>query len=148
MIDRQYSSYCFLVSELSIEKKIKYYRQAAYSQSMGFAINISHAHTWQNAFFQGTGWIVPFDLREWNWPEIKSLIWAEKGKLYIIYEKVMWILGILRFKSIHLLFYTFIHMYISNDSNVILKYFHFVFKSTHVEFKTLSTVETLTPKHK
>jgi hypothetical protein len=41
-------------------------------------------------------------------------------------DNVMWILGTLRFKSIHLLFYTFIHMYISNDSNVILKYFHFV----------------------
>ena len=40
MIDRQYSSYCFLVSKLSIEKKIKYSRQAANSQSMGFAINI------------------------------------------------------------------------------------------------------------
>ena len=58
--------------------------------------------------------------------EVKSLIWVQKGKLYIIYENVMCILGILRFKSIHLLFYTFIHMYISNDSNVILKYFHFV----------------------
>jgi hypothetical protein len=61
--------------------------------------------------------------------EFKNLIWAQKGKLYIIYENVMWILGILRFKSIHLLFYTFIdiiHMYISNDSNVILKYFHFL----------------------
>ena len=43
MIDRQYSSYCFLASELSSEKKIKYSRQAANSQSMGFAINISHA---------------------------------------------------------------------------------------------------------
>ena len=43
--------------------------------------------------------------------EVKSLIWAQKGKLYIIYENVMWILGILRFKSIHLLFYTIIHMY-------------------------------------
>ena len=43
MIDRQYSSYCFLVSELLIEKKIKYSRQAAYDQSMGFAIDISHA---------------------------------------------------------------------------------------------------------
>ena len=61
--------------------------------------------------------------------EAKSLIWAQKEKLYIIYENVMWILGILKFKSIYLLFYTFIHiihMYISNDSNVILKYFHFV----------------------
>ena len=61
--------------------------------------------------------------------EVKNLIWAQKGKLYIIYENVMWVLGILRFKSIHLLFYTFIdiiHMYISNDSNVILKYFHFL----------------------
>jgi hypothetical protein len=57
--------------------------------------------------------------------EVKSLIWAQKGKLYIICENVMCILEILRFKSIHLLFYTFlhiIHMYISNDSNVILKY--------------------------
>jgi hypothetical protein len=43
LIDRQYSSYCFLASELPIEKKIKYSRQAAHSQSMGFAINISHA---------------------------------------------------------------------------------------------------------
>ena len=43
MIDRHYSSYCFLASELSIEKKIKYSRQGANSQSMGFAINISHA---------------------------------------------------------------------------------------------------------
>ena len=42
-INRQYSSYCFLASELSIEKKIKYSKQAAYSQSVGFAINISHA---------------------------------------------------------------------------------------------------------
>jgi hypothetical protein len=42
--------------------------------------------------------------------EVKRLIWAQKGKLYIIYENVMWILGILRFKSIHLLFYTFIHI--------------------------------------
>ena len=42
-IDRQYSSYYFLASKLSIEKKIKYSRQVAYSQSMGFAINISHA---------------------------------------------------------------------------------------------------------
>ena len=42
-VDRQYSSYCFLASELSVEKKIKYSRQAANSQSMGFAINISHA---------------------------------------------------------------------------------------------------------
>jgi hypothetical protein len=25
--------------------------------------------------------------------EVKSLIWAQKGKLYIIYEKVMWILA-------------------------------------------------------
>ena len=33
----------YVASELSIEKEIKYSRQAAYSQSMGFAINISHA---------------------------------------------------------------------------------------------------------
>jgi hypothetical protein len=49
MIDRQYSSYCFLASEMSIGKKIKYSRQAAYSQSMGFQsfnhlINISHTN--------------------------------------------------------------------------------------------------------
>jgi hypothetical protein len=42
--------------------------------------------------------------------EVIRLIWAQKGKLYIIYEKIMWILGILRFKSIHLLFYTFIYI--------------------------------------
>jgi hypothetical protein len=33
-INRQYSSYCFLASELSIEKKIRYSKQAAYSQSI------------------------------------------------------------------------------------------------------------------
>jgi hypothetical protein len=43
MIDRHYSSYCFLASELLIEKKNIYSRQAANSQSMGFVINISHA---------------------------------------------------------------------------------------------------------
>ena len=84
--------------------------------------------TWQNAFsrhrMDSSLWFKRMELIE-----DKSLIWEQKGKLYIIYEKVMWILWILRFKSIHLLFYTFIHiihMYISNDSNVILKYFHFV----------------------
>jgi hypothetical protein len=53
--------------------------------------------------------------------EVKSLILAQKGKLYLINENVMWILGILRFKSIHLHFYTFIHiihMYISIDSKL------------------------------
>jgi hypothetical protein len=135
MIDRQYSSHCFLASELSIEKKIKYSRQAAYSQSMGFAINISHAQyrpqtvtcenrnillwsvnhannklcIWQNAFsrhrMDSSLWLKRMEL-----VEVKSLIWAQKGKLYIIYENVMWILGILIFKSIHLLFYIFIYM--------------------------------------
>jgi hypothetical protein len=38
MIDRQYSSYCFLASELSIEKKIKYSRQAAYSSQWGLQL--------------------------------------------------------------------------------------------------------------
>jgi hypothetical protein len=33
----------FLTSELSIEKKIKYFKQAACSQSIVFAINILHA---------------------------------------------------------------------------------------------------------
>ena len=33
MIDSQYSSYCFLSSELSIEKKNEYSRQAAYIAS-------------------------------------------------------------------------------------------------------------------
>ena len=42
-INRQYSSYCFLASEMSIEKKIEYSKQAAYSQPMGFVISISHA---------------------------------------------------------------------------------------------------------
>jgi hypothetical protein len=85
--------------------------------------------TWQNACsrhrMDSSLWFKRMELIE-----VRSLIWAQKGKLYIIYEKVVWILGILRFKSIHLLFYTFIHIihiYISNDSNVILKYFHFVF---------------------
>ena len=81
---------------------------------------IIYAH--DRAHFQGTGWLW---FRRMELIEVKSLIWAQKGKLYIIYKNVMWIFGILRFKSIHLLFYTFIHMYISNDSNVIVKYFHF-----------------------
>ena len=87
---------------------------------------ITYAH--DRTHFQGTGWKELI--------KVKSLIWALKGKLYIIYEKVMWILVILRFKSIHLLFYTFIHimlMYISNDSNVILIYLFYLsfsFKST------------------
>jgi hypothetical protein len=92
-------------------------------------LSVNHANnnlcTWQNAFSRhrmvSSLWFKRMELIE-----VKSLIWAHNGKLYIIYENVMWILGILRFKSIHLLFYTFIHMYISNDSNVILKYFHFV----------------------
>ena len=96
-------------------------------------LSVNHANnnlnTRQNAFsrhrMDSSLWFKRMELIE-----VKSLIWAQKGKLYIIYETVVWILGILRFKSIHLLFYTFIHiihMYITNDSNVILKYFHFVF---------------------
>ena len=104
-------------------------------------LSVNHANnnlcTWQNAFsrhrMDSSLWCKRMELIE-----VKSLIWAQKGKIYIIYEKVMWILGIFRFKSIHLLFYTFlhiIHMYISNDSNVILKFFtlfylSFSFKST------------------
>ena len=92
-------------------------------------LSVNHANnnlcTWQKAFsrhrMDSSLWFKRMELIE-----AKSLIWAQKGRLYIIYENVMWILGILRFKSIHLLFYIFIHMYISNDSNVILKYFHFV----------------------
>jgi hypothetical protein len=68
---------------------------------------IIYAH--DRAHFQGTGWLW---FRRMELIEVKSLIWAQKGKLYIIYKNVMWIFGILRFKSIHLLFYTFIHMYI------------------------------------
>jgi hypothetical protein len=52
--------------------------------------------------------------------EVKSLIWAQKGKLYVIYEKVVCILVILRFKSIHLLFYTFMHMFITEFYDYIL----------------------------
>ena len=73
--------------------------------------------TWQNAFSMHYihkllihhlsigGWFKRMELIE-----VKRLIWAQKGKLYIIHENLMWILGILRFKSIHLLFYTFIHI--------------------------------------
>jgi hypothetical protein len=72
MIDRQYSSYCFLASELSIEKKIKYSRQAAYSQArkqydeycLSIMQTITYAH--DRVHFQGNGWVAPFDLREWN----------------------------------------------------------------------------------
>ena len=99
-------------------------------------LSVNHANnnlcTWQNAFsmhYIHKLLIHHLSIRGWfkrmKLIEVKSLIWAQKEKLYIIYENVMWILGILRFKFIHLLFYTSIHMYISNDSNVILKYFHF-----------------------
>ena len=92
-------------------------------------LSVNHANnnlcTWQNAFsrhwMDSSLWSKRMELIE-----VKSLICAQKGKLYITYENMMWILRILRFKFIHLLFYTFIHMYISNYSNVILKYFHFV----------------------
>ena len=82
--------------------------------------------TWQNAFSRhrmSSLWFKRMELIE-----DKRLIWEQKGKLYIIYEKVMWILWILRFKSIHLLFYILYIciLVVSNDSNVILKYFHFV----------------------
>jgi hypothetical protein len=53
---------------------------------------------------------------------------AQGETLYDLWN-VMWILGIFRFKSINLFFYTcmhIIHMYVSTNSNVILKYFHFV----------------------
>jgi hypothetical protein len=64
---------------------------------------------WQNAFsmyyihkllihhLSIRGWFKRMELIE-----VKSLIWAQKGNLNIIYENVMWILEILRFKSIHL----------------------------------------------
>jgi hypothetical protein len=92
-------------------------------------LSVNHANnnlrTWQNAFsrhrMDSSLWSKRVELIE-----VKSLIWVQKGKLYITYENMMWILRILRFKFIHLLFYTFIHMYISNYGNVILKYFHFV----------------------
>jgi hypothetical protein len=51
-----------------------------------------------------------FSFKRMELIEVKSLIWAQKGKLYIIYENVMWISGILRFKSIHLFFYPFLHI--------------------------------------
>ena len=95
-------------------------------------MSVNHASnnlcTWHSAFsrhrMDSSLWFKRMELIE-----AKSLNWTQRGKLDIIYENVMWILWILRFKSIHLLFYTFrhiIHMYISNDSNVILKYFHFI----------------------
>jgi hypothetical protein len=42
MIDRQYSSYCFLASELSIKKTVKYSRQAANSKSMGLKFFLTY----------------------------------------------------------------------------------------------------------
>jgi hypothetical protein len=107
-------------------------RQFRSYNTIWLILSVNHANnnlcTWQNACSKHR-----VDISLWfkrmELIEVKSLIRAQKGKLYIIYEHVMGILGILRFKSIHLIFYTFIHiihMYISNDSNVILKYFHFV----------------------
>jgi hypothetical protein len=77
-------------------------------------------HDWQTIFIIlfSSFWTVDREQKKYS-----------RQAAYITYENAMWILGILRFKSIQLLFYTFIHiihMYISNDSKVILKYFHFV----------------------
>ena len=104
-------------------------RQFRSEKTIWWIFSVNHANnnlcTWQNAFsrhrMDSSLWFKRMEL-----VEVKSFIWTKKGELYIIYENVMWILGILRFKSIHLLFYTFIHMYISNDGKVILKYFHFI----------------------
>jgi hypothetical protein len=41
---------------------------------------------------------------------------------FSLYENVMWIFGILRFKSIHLLFYTFIHII-----HMYTRYFKWIF---------------------
>ena len=65
-------------------------------------VSVNHANnnlcTWQNAFSMHYihklvihhlsigGWFKRMELIE-----VKSLIWAQKGKLYIIYENVMWI---------------------------------------------------------
>ena len=65
-------------------------------------MSVNHANnnlcTWQNAFSMHYihkllihhlsigGWFKRMELIE-----VKSLIWAQKGKLYIIYENVMWI---------------------------------------------------------
>jgi hypothetical protein len=68
--------------------------------------------------------------------EGKSLIWAQKGKLYIIYENVMWILGILTFKSIHLLFYTFMHWFAESMFFVGV---HWMAFGSHVKFRQLQT---------
>jgi hypothetical protein len=80
MIDRQYSSYCFLASELSIEKKVKYSRQAANSQSMGFVIDISHELKYKNVFEVLKGKGHDFEDRP-NWlPLIRKSQKIKKGK--------------------------------------------------------------------
>jgi hypothetical protein len=107
-------------------------RQFRSYKTIWLILSVNHANnnlcTWQDAFSRHR-----VDISLWfkrmELIEVKSLNRAQKGNLYIIYEHVMGILGNLRFKSIHLLFYTFIHIihiYISNDSNAILKYFQFV----------------------
>jgi hypothetical protein len=90
--------------------------------------------TWQNAFsrhrMDNSLWFKRMELIE-----VKSLIWAQNG---IIYEKVMWILGILRFKSIHLLFNTFIHiihMYISNECMIDRQYSSYCFLASELSFE-------------
>jgi hypothetical protein len=88
MIDRQYSSYCFLASELLCMRNINcnpidWLYAACLEYLIFFSIDSSEARKQYDEYclsimqtityahdrthFQGTGWIVPLDLREWNW---------------------------------------------------------------------------------
>ena len=77
-------------------------RQFRSQKTIWWILSVNHANnnlcTWQNAFSMHYihkplihhlsigGWFKRMELIE-----DKSLIWAQKGKLYIIYENVMWI---------------------------------------------------------
>jgi hypothetical protein len=77
-------------------------RQFRSQKTIWWILSVNHANnnlcTWQNAFSMHYihkplihhlsigGWFKRMELIE-----VKSLIWAQKGKLYIIYENVMWI---------------------------------------------------------
>ena len=113
-VRKQYDEYC-----LSIMQTITYAHDRTHFQCT------TYTNIWSIICPFG-GWFKRMELIEG-----KILIWALKRKLYIIYENVMWILGssdsnpFIYFSTLLYILCICIPV-ISNDSNAILNYFHFV----------------------
>jgi hypothetical protein len=90
------------VHDLLLQHYLFLDRQFRSYKTIWWILSVNHANnnlcTWQNAFSMHYihtllihhlsigGWFKRMELIG-----VKSLIWAQKGKLYIIYENVMWI---------------------------------------------------------